>query len=423
MIRKFTLYAVLLATVFLWSSCEDDEVGTPPTSSFTVDENAGLAFDTEFTFEIQEVDADAISLLPYGEENPTLGGILVKDFENGVATVKFKYQQVGTFNAVVVTTNFNAAGDNVKRTSATQAITITSDDKEISEFTFEKSTETVINQVAKTITVTVPFGTDVTKLKAKFSASPFSTVRVGSAEQESGTTENSFASPVVYTVSADDGSSSNYTVTVNVTPIETLDTFKSFKGTLTSKAVVDREVPAYIDNSNRNIVIYDVYGTASNRFDSVEVAYETDGKFGKVKYNNKALAQDQRLDLTSAKDIVVFPQDSVNGTTTYKLYAVAAPKLNLSFEDLNPVVVATSSDFDITANVLAGTSLDDLDTYFDFDLPAGVTVSQVRANDVVITSGAEVDYTDDVTIEATVVDTNIGVTYIVTYNVVVNVVP
>jgi hypothetical protein len=70
-----------------------------------------------------------------------------------------------------------------------------------------------INQVAKTITVVKPSGTNVTALVATFVTSGAS-VKVGTSPQTSGVTFNNFTSPVVYTVTAVDGTSSNYTVTV-----------------------------------------------------------------------------------------------------------------------------------------------------------------------------------------------------------------
>lgn len=72
-----------------------------------------------------------------------------------------------------------------------------------------------INQVAKTITVVKPSGTNVTALVATFVSSGAS-VKVGTSPQTSGVTFNNFTSPVVYTVTAIDGTSANYTVTVNI---------------------------------------------------------------------------------------------------------------------------------------------------------------------------------------------------------------
>ena len=66
------------------------------------------------------------------------------------------------------------------------------------------------------ITVYIPQGkiVDVTKINAAFSISPFATVRVGNIVQISGITINDFSSPVTYVVSAEDGSTKNYTVNI-----------------------------------------------------------------------------------------------------------------------------------------------------------------------------------------------------------------
>ncbi len=68
-----------------------------------------------------------------------------------------------------------------------------------------------------TIAVDVPFETVVTALVATFGTTGAS-VKVGSTTQVSGTTPNNFTSPVVYTVTAADGSTQAYTVTVTVLP-------------------------------------------------------------------------------------------------------------------------------------------------------------------------------------------------------------
>ena|GEM_PF-3662593 len=89
--------------------------------------------------------------------------------------------------------------------------------KAFKTFTFPNSTETTIDEDAHTIAVTLPDGTtDVTALVATFTTSPGASVDVNGTEQVSGTTENDFTSPVVYTVTAADGSKQDYTVTVTV---------------------------------------------------------------------------------------------------------------------------------------------------------------------------------------------------------------
>ena len=63
------------------------------------------------------------------------------------------------------------------------------------------------------ISVSVPSGTDVTKLVATFETIGAS-VAVGVTSQVSGATENDFTNPVAYTVTAADLSKQDFTVTV-----------------------------------------------------------------------------------------------------------------------------------------------------------------------------------------------------------------
>jgi len=83
-----------------------------------------------------------------------------------------------------------------------------------------------INEAAHTITITVPYGTNVTALVATFSTTG-SSVKVGTATQVSGTTANNFRSPVTYTVTAADASTQPYVVTVTVAPKIISATFRS----------------------------------------------------------------------------------------------------------------------------------------------------------------------------------------------------
>lgn len=71
-----------------------------------------------------------------------------------------------------------------------------------------------VNETNKTIAVSLPY-TSVVALAATFTTTG-SSVTVGSTAQVSGTTVNNFNSPVVYTVTAVDGTTANYTVTVTV---------------------------------------------------------------------------------------------------------------------------------------------------------------------------------------------------------------
>ena len=85
--------------------------------------------------------------------------------------------------------------------------------KEITTFTFGSLNPAVAGTIDDNdITVTVPSGTDVTSLSPTVVVSPEATVSPASG------TAQDFTSPVTYTVTAEDGSTATYTVTVNVTP-------------------------------------------------------------------------------------------------------------------------------------------------------------------------------------------------------------
>jgi len=95
---------------------------------------------------------------------------------------------------------------------------VKSSEKAITAFSFPALSVTgAINNTNKTISVTVPFGTNVSALVANFTASAKASVKVGETSQVSGTTANDFSSAAVYNVTAEDGSNVNYTVTVTIT--------------------------------------------------------------------------------------------------------------------------------------------------------------------------------------------------------------
>ena len=92
--------------------------------------------------------------------------------------------------------------------------------KAITAFSFQGLAPPVtgdIDEAAHTIGVTVPFGTDPSALVATFTTTGAS-VAVGGAVQTSGVTANDFGSPVTYTVTAADGTTQDYVVTVDVAP-------------------------------------------------------------------------------------------------------------------------------------------------------------------------------------------------------------
>jgi hypothetical protein len=433
----YSLFSLLWISV---NSCNDDEVGAPPKPSFTVDKTSGLYNSTEFTFTVDQVGSSAVSLLPYGEEFPSKGGILIpaSSFTNGKATVKFTYGDIGTFNAVAVANNHSKDGKSVKNTlSDTKAITITSDVASISDFNISGSTKAEFkNKVDSDIdsfVVQMPYGADVAKLKPTYTKSDFSKVTVGGTEQSSGSTENNFSSPVTYTVTSQNGAvSTSYLVIVNVTPVETTKNFKSVAGNVLGKKSNGKALPSDINNEDRVIVIYDTLGTSSDEFDSIAFDYALSGSFAYAKYAGKKMAAKTRLNLTSEKQVEVTAQDS--SKVTYDVYAAAAPKLTLMFPLLSPSIKGVTSDFTVKLSVLNGTTVSSINTTKTVETADGVTVSSIRVTPLstitdedpdgvssLFVDGTAVDYSKGAKFELTVVDTNIGVTYKVVYTATVTV--
>jgi ice-binding like protein len=87
--------------------------------------------------------------------------------------------------------------------------------KAITAYSLNGATGT-IDETAKTIAVTMPYGTDVTALVATSTTTGASVTAGTAVAQTSGTTPNDFTGPVVYTVTAADGSTATYTVTVTM---------------------------------------------------------------------------------------------------------------------------------------------------------------------------------------------------------------
>lgn len=87
----------------------------------------------------------------------------------------------------------------------------------------------MIDENAGTIRVAIPFSASYTNLVASFSISDYSTVRIGSVLQTSGTTSNNFTAPLTYQVTAENGTSKkDYVVTVVKAPASADKSILSF---------------------------------------------------------------------------------------------------------------------------------------------------------------------------------------------------
>jgi hypothetical protein len=448
--RRILYYSLLC---FLWvsvNSCKEDEAAQPPTPTFTVDRTTGLYQSTEFVFTIDQVSSQAVSLLPYGLEQPNTAGILVpaSSFVDGKATVKFVYGQVGTFHAVVVANNHSGDGVSVKNSvSAPTDITITSDRTAILEFSLKgkapypgvadktvdvNSTGTDIDTVAHTINVVVPYGTNLATVEPVYKTSDFAEVTTSGTD---------YSTDVVYTVVSQNGlKTTEWTVHVDVTPIETDNNFKSFQGIVSNKGGrAGRVLPSSIDTVNHVIVLYDTLHTGTAEFDldnydSVALDFAVRGKFAYVHFDgeNDHLAGKDTVDLADDIKVVIVPQDSTgtvdvdgdDGSITYDVVVVEAPKLHVSFDNLNPSPSGTSdANFNVAINVLNGTDVEAINAYYDFDYPPGmsaVDILDIKANGVSVASSDAVNFKKPASIQVLFENPD-GIQFWVTYTVAVTV--
>jgi hypothetical protein len=152
--------------------------------------------------------------VPYG----TVVKSLVATFASTGTSVKIgpTTQVSGTtandFTNPVVYTVF--AGDGSTQNYTVTVTVASSSSKSLTAFSLTSLSPPVVGTISGTnIGMTVPYGTDLTKLIATF-ATTGTSVSVGGTVQTSGTTSNDFTNPVTYTVTAADSTTQNYIVTV-----------------------------------------------------------------------------------------------------------------------------------------------------------------------------------------------------------------
>jgi len=170
---------------------------------------------------------------------PQVSGLTANNFTNPVTyTVT---AEDGTTQAYLVTVT--VAGNPAKALDA---------------FSFASPPATgVINEAARTIALTVPSGTSLTALVASFHTTGAS-VAVAGTPQVSGVTANNFTNPVTYTVTAGDGTTQSYLVTVTVA--------KSSEKAITAFGFASLPAPVTgtINESAHTIAVTVPFGTSLN---------------------------------------------------------------------------------------------------------------------------------------------------------------
>jgi hypothetical protein len=181
-----------------------------------------LQFTPEVVCAIDQTAKTITGTLPYGATLTSLIPTFEKSYMS-VVTVGPRIQESG-----VTANDFTnglvykciAEDGNFRNYTVSVAVTAPSALKDISYFAFEDIVPAcvgVINQINRIITINVPAGTNLNSLRATFNSSDFSTVTiVGKGLQTSGVSYNEYALPVIYRVLAQDGTTQDYTVIVNL---------------------------------------------------------------------------------------------------------------------------------------------------------------------------------------------------------------
>jgi hypothetical protein len=227
--------------------------------AFRAADNAGLSNDVTATINGTVIAAT----VPYGTNVTALVATFATT-GTGV-TVNGASQVSGTtpndFTAPVA--YVVAAADATTKTYTVTVTVAPSPAKDITSFSFLSVDNPglaadVIGAIDGTaIAVTVPYGTDVARLVATFSTTGAS-IAVNGVAQVSGTTANDFASPVTYVVTAADGSTQSYTVTVTIAP-NAAKAITSYAFLSVDNPGLSADVPATIVGTN--IVATVPYGT------------------------------------------------------------------------------------------------------------------------------------------------------------------
>ncbi len=243
----------------------------------SVEPDTGKAFDS-FAFKNLEASVSMDSgtgtitaIVPYG----TIMTALVPVYETSATSVKVQgVTQVSgtTANSFIAPVSYTLTAGNGSTAVWTVTVSMAPDTaKAITVFSFTalKITAT-IDEELKTITATLPWGTDTTRLVAAFMRTG-TKVSIGPVTQMNGRTVNDFSGPLVYTVHAADGSTADYTVSLIYLP-NPAKSMTSFS--ITVPGFPDLSVPGTVNETARTLTATVPYGTIRN---GLVAAFTTSG--------------------------------------------------------------------------------------------------------------------------------------------------
>ena len=249
------------------------------------------------------------------------------------------------------------------------------------------------------ISITLPIGTDPSKLSslvAIFSSSPKTTVTISQVNQVSGQTSNDFTTSKVYTVTAEDGSKKDYTVTVT---IEKPQAQKS-----SAKDFVTFSINGKVGVISTNTI--SVVLPSGTILTNLTPSYTT---------SDKATVT-SGASITNFSNPVTYVITAEDGTTKSYTVTVTVGSTNtssgadiLTFGFANPNVTGVITGNAIAVSVPYGTNVKSLVSTFTTSTGAIVKVSSILQN----SGGSVIDYSTPVTFTVTSQDGKTVKTYTV----------
>lgn len=253
------LFLILSAACLIMACSKDDDGGTPSlinekqitSFQFLSDDNAALSDDISGV--INESTKAVTVIVPFSTNVTSLTP------EVGVSTgASYSPEGAQDFTSPVIYTVTAEDGSTV---TYTVSVTIEENNaKQITSFRFLSDDNSglsndvtgIVNETEKTISASVPYGTDVTALL------PEVLISAGASYSPEGVQD--FTSPIIYTVTAADNSTENYTVNVTVEENDAKQ-ITSFQFLTADNATLSDDATGVIDEEEKNIIITLPHGT------------------------------------------------------------------------------------------------------------------------------------------------------------------
>lgn len=267
---------------------------------------------------------------------------------------------------------------------------VLSNTKSISSFSIvTPGADGIVSESAKTISITIPTGTSPKGLIAKYATSGAS-VKVGTVTQVSGETANDFSSPVTYIVTAQDGSTADYIVTVTVAP-STSKEISTFK-------FASPDIAGIVSENTKTISVTMSSGTSPKGLIAV---FSITGASVKVGTTSQVSGTTSN-DFTSPVEYIVTASDGSTATYTVTVTiskATAKQIASFSFPSFSATGVIDESTKVVGISVPYGTNTTSLIATFQ------TTGESVKVGTKVQTSGTSPnDFTNTVAYTVTAAD-------------------